>query len=351
LKRPLGAAQPIIYDYRLREPNGMRANSNVMWERADSFVDQRINPERLHVWPFGGAFPIDVRFLILDRSHPVPLHRPDHLELVLFESGELAYEVEDNTCSVSKDDIIVVGNRLRHRCVQLRNSRPEARTVVLSFLPQTVHSGAPLGDDVQYLMPFSLTGPKPNVIPGKAGLSREVFDLIGRIHQEMPGESERSRLAIRTYLKMILLAVVNHCSETDGGRDAFGKKREAVERLAPIFDFLHRHYDEPVRVKDAAHLCAVSTCCFMNLFKETTGLSFVAYLNHYRVSKAQGLLAASSKPISAIGMETGFCTQSYFGMVFRKVTGMTPLEYRLQSTGRGQTAVNPPSSVKIPPTQ
>jgi AraC-like DNA-binding protein len=312
----------------------MRAHGNLMWERADTFVDQQINPEMLHVWPFGPSFPIDVRFLILDRSMPVPLHRPDHLELVLFESGELAYEVEDNVCTVTKDDIIVVGNRLRHRCLPLLNSKPEARTVVLSFLPQTVHSGTPLGDDVQYLMPFNLAGPKPNVIPGKKGLSREVFDLIERIHQEMPGASERSRLAIRTYLKMILLTVVNHCSESDEAREAFGRNREAVERLTPIFDYLHQHYDEPVRVKDAARLCAVSSCCFMNLFKEVTGQSFVVYLNHYRVAKAQGLLAASSKAISAIGMETGFCTQSYFGMVFRKVTGLTPLEYRMQCGGR-----------------
>jgi AraC-like DNA-binding protein len=326
----------------------MPVDGKLMWERADSFVDQQINPEKLHVWPFGGQFPIDVRFLILDRSHAVPLHRPDHLELVLFESGELAYEVEDNTCSVAKDDIIVVGNRLRHRCVPLRNSQPEARTVVLSFLPQTVHSGAPLGDDVQYLMPFSLTESKPNVIPGKAGLARELFDLIGRIHQEMPGATERSRLTIRTYLKMILLTVVNHFSEMEGAREAFGRKREAVDRLAPIFNYLHKHYDEPVRVKEAARLCAVSSCCFMTLFKEVTGLSFIAYLNHYRVAKAQGLLAATNMPISAIGMETGFCTQSYFGMVFRKVTGMTPLDYRLQVT---QTAVSPPSTVKIPPMQ
>jgi AraC-like DNA-binding protein len=134
----------------------------------------------------------------------------------------------------------------------------------------------------------------------------------------------------------------------EGAGEAFGRRREAVDRLAPIFDYLKQHYDEPVRVKDAARLCAVSSCCFMSLFKEVTGLSFVAYLNHYRVAKAQGLLAASSKPISAIGMETGFCTQSYFGMVFRKVTGMTPLDYRVQA---GQTAVSPPSTVKIPPMQ
>ena len=332
----------------------MSANGNLKWEPAGPFVDRQINREKLHVWPFGGSYPIDVRFLVLDRRHSIPAHRPDHLEVVIFESGEMGYEVDDKTCTVAKNDIIVVGDRLHHRCLPLKASQREARTVVLSFLPQTVHSGAPLGDDVQYLMPFSLNGPSvPNVIFANKSLAREILDLIERIHGEMPAASEHARLSIRTYLKMILLALVDHCSEKDEAREAFNRRSEAVERLTPVFEYLQHHYDEPIRVNDAARLCAVSACCFMNLFKEVTGQSFVAYLNHYRVSKARAFLAATDKPISAVGLETGFCTQSYFGSVFRRVTGLTPLAYRLQCSGwqASQTAVSPPSTVKIPPTQ
>jgi YesN/AraC family two-component response regulator len=79
-------------------------------------------------------------------------------------------------------------------------------------------------------------------------------------------------------------------------------------------------------------MCAASTCRFMNLFKEVTGRSFVAYLNRFRVDKAKEMLVSTNKQISEIGLETGFCNQSYFGVVFRRVTGVTPLEYRLHST-------------------
>lgn len=312
----------------------MRAERDRTWERADSFVDRQISRDRLHVWPFGTSYPIDVRFLILDRRHDVPAHRPDHLEVVIFESGKLGYEVENDCCEVGKNDIIVVGDRIRHRCLPLTRSQTEARTVVLSFLPQTVHQGTPVGDDFQYLMPFSTYGAVvPNVIRARAGLTREILDLVDRVRSEMPGDTERSRLAIRTYLKMILLVLVGHCSEYGEARAAFSKQREAKERLAPVFEHLQHHFDEPIRVTDAARLCAVSSCCFMNLFKEVTGQSFVAYLNGYRVTKAQGLLSTTDKPISEISLEAGFCTQSYFGMVFRRVTGMTPLAYRLHSTG------------------
>ena len=335
----------------------MRAESGVTWERLDSFVDRQINAEKSHVWPFAHSYPIDVRFLILDRRHDVPMHRPDHLEVVIFESGELGYEVEDHTCMVHKNDIIVVGDRIRHRCLPLGVSQREARSVVLSFLPNLIHSGAPLGDDVQYLMPFTLLNASfPNVIPAGTGLSREIFDFIERIRGELPGDSERSRLAIKTYLKMILLALVNHYAELGATREALYRQQSNVRRLAPLLEHIEQHYDEPIRVNDAARLCAMSDCCFMHSFKEVTGQSFVAYLNHFRVARAQELLASTDRAILEISLETGFCNQSYFGVIFRRITGMTPLEYRLQHAGRTasgslQTAVSPPSTVKMPPTQ
>lgn len=333
----------------------MTATSDQTWERAQIFVDQQINAASQHVWPFRGSYPVDVRFLILDRRRCVPLHCPDHLEVVVFESGKLGYEVGDRSCAVGKNDIIVVGDRLRHRCVPLASSQTEARTVVLSFLPETLHMGAPTGDDFQYLMPFNVYGPVvPNVIPAKTHIAAELLELIDRIHREIPDETEQSRLAIRTYLKMILLHLVGHCSEFREARAEFGRRSEARERLSPIFEHLQHHYDEPIRVTDAAHLCGVSTCCFMSMFKETTGQSFVAYLNGYRVVQAKALLASTRKPISEVSLEAGFCNQSYFTMVFRRLTKMTPLAYRLQcgeSGDAGQTAVRPPSTVKIPPTQ
>jgi AraC family transcriptional regulator, transcriptional activator of pobA len=332
----------------------MTAKSVQTWERAQFFVDQQINGERQHVWPFAGSYPIDVRFLILDRRYAVPLHCPDHLEIVVFESGKLGYEVGDRSCSVGKHDILVVGNRLRHRCFPLAASQSQARTVVLSFLPQTLHMGAPTGDDFQYLMPFSIYGPVvPNVIPARTRLATEMLDLIERIRKEIPAETESSRLAIRTYLKMLLLQLVTHSSEFRAARAEFSKRTEARERLAPIFEHLQHHYDEPIRVTDAARLCGCSPCCFMNLFKDLTGQSFVAYLNGYRVVQAKGLLASTAKPISEVSLEAGFCNQSYFTMVFRRLTTMTPLTYRLQcgETAPGQTAVSPPSTVKSPPMQ
>jgi len=329
----------------------MQTRGAAVWEHVSSVVDRQINNEHFHIWPFPHSLPVDVRFLILDRHRDVPLHRPDHLEVVVFESGEMGYEFENYTCTLYKDDILVAGDRIRHRCVKLGKSQREARTVVLSFLPNLVHSGAPLGDDVQYLMPFKLLGPSfPNVIPAGTGLTREIRDFIERICSELTGATERSHLAIKTYLKMILLALVNHYSELKATRQALLLQQSNVRRLAPLFDHVEHHYNEPIRVSDAARLCAMSDCYFMHLFKEMTGQSFVAYLNCFRVARAQHALTSTEKGIAEISLESGFCNQSYFGVVFRRLIGMTPHEYRHQNgrvalrglAGSFRMAIGPP---------
>jgi AraC-like DNA-binding protein len=318
----------------------MGSTGVMKWEHVDSLVDRRIDTERTHVWPFKGAFPVDVRFLILDRRREVPLHRPDHLEVVVFESGELGYEVENSTCTLSKNDIIIVGSHIHHRCLPFRSPQRMPRTIVLSFLPQTVHSGIPMNDDLQYLMPFNLTVPSvSNVIRANSGVSREIRELIDKIFCELPGDTERSRLTIRTYLKVVLLILSNYCADHATGRVAFNRQRDAAARLAPAFEHLQLHYDEPIRVAEVARLCAASTCRFMNLFKEVTGQSFVVYLNRFRVDKAKDLLANTNKTISEIGLETGFCNQSYFGVVFRRTTGETPLEFRLSANNVARVGV------------
>jgi hypothetical protein len=43
-----------------------------------------------------------------------------------------------------------------------------------------------------------------HLITRRADLTGEIFDLIKRIHLELPATTARARLAVKTYLKMIL---------------------------------------------------------------------------------------------------------------------------------------------------
>ena len=75
----------------------------------------------------------------------------------------------------------------------------------------------------------------------------------------------------------------------------------------------------------------------MYLFREATGQSFVSYLNRFRIAKAQDLLATSDASLVAISQLVGFCSQSHFGQVFRRLIGETPNEYRARLNGAARS--------------
>ena len=82
-------------------------------------------------------------------------------------------------------------------------------------------------------------------------------------------------------------------------------------------------------MEEAAGLCYYSKSHFMKYFRQYMGLSFVQYLNDYRLSKAAGLLVSTEDSVTDIAQRCGFDNLSYFNRLFRRKYGMTPGRYRM----------------------
>jgi len=313
---------------RLVTVKGHAMGTTFNWECALPFLEPQITSRGVHVWPFNPSFPLDVRFFLLNRKHDVPMHRPDHLELIYIESGEVVYQYEDRQLVLRRGDIVLVGNNAYHRCRKTSDSRPQ-RSAVISFLPSVIDAGHASDEETRYLLPFTFDASLvPNVLRAPNEISSQIFDLIQRIHAELPVDSEWTHLAIKTYLKMILVLLGNSLrGEWQGHRAEFIDQYSA-RRLRPVFELVEQDYYRPLTVEEAADVAGLSRWHFMRLFKQVTRQSFVDYLRHFRISKAQELLISTDKSISDVSQRTGFCDQSYFGTVFRSLSHMTPLTYR-----------------------
>ena len=78
---------------------------------------------------------------------------------------------------------------------------------------------------------------------------------------------------------------------------------------------------------DQLHL---SANYFGDLIKKETGKSAQEYIQLVVMEKVKELLAESNKTVSEIAYELGFKYPHHLSRVFKKVTGTTPNEYRLQ---------------------
>ena len=66
-------------------------------------------------------------------------------------------------------------------------------------------------------------------------------------------------------------------------------------------------------------------------FKRVKHVTFIDYLTNIRIAEAKRLLVETNQQISSIAESMGY-NPSYFNRLFKKVTGMTPGQYR---KGRG----------------
>ena len=89
------------------------------------------------------------------------------------------------------------------------------------------------------------------------------------------------------------------------------------------------HYTEPIRPKDVAAQVHISREYIGKKFKKETGHSMSEYINRLRIDRAkQVLLKKRDIKLSRISNEVGFTHESYFLIMFKKYTGMTPTAFK-----------------------
>lgn len=95
-----------------------------------------------------------------------------------------------------------------------------------------------------------------------------------------------------------------------------------------VIGHVNSHIDQKITTKDVAESLKVERTYLCKRFKHYTGQSINEYVTSMKIDEAKRLLVMTDKTLSAIADYLAFSSQSYFQNVFKKLTGLTPLEYR-----------------------
>lgn len=104
-----------------------------------------------------------------------------------------------------------------------------------------------------------------------------------------------------------------------------------VQLLGEIDRFIADNYMRPLHLSDLAKQVHLSYHYLSRILKGAHGESFNDYLNRVRIDAACCLLTTTDRDLSRIAEEVGFTDQSYFGKVFKKITGLPPRLYRMKN--------------------
>lgn len=103
--------------------------------------------------------------------------------------------------------------------------------------------------------------------------------------------------------------------------------------LRKTLAYIHGHISDQITLEEAAEMSGVSVSYFSVLIKQYTGVSFVNYLTSLRMDQACSMLSGSAHSIMDICYQVGFNDYSNFSKRFKKITGMTPRDYRRKAQG------------------
>jgi len=106
------------------------------------------------------------------------------------------------------------------------------------------------------------------------------------------------------------------------------KKKVSSIHIARCIDYIYEHLHTRITIKDLTELTGISSSYLSRLFKKETGIPISQYIQNCKIETAQNMLIYSKHSLAQISATLAFSSQSYFNEVFKKHTGLTPLEYR-----------------------
>lgn len=139
-----------------------------------------------------------------------------------------------------------------------------------------------------------------------------------------------SREAIIHLLRFFYLDLYNtylNNSLLMGGKKPDARKEELANQF---FKLIMQHYKENREVTFYADKLFITSKYLSMVIKEVSGKSAKDWIIEYIVLEIKALLKNSTLNIQQIAMKTNFANQSSLGRFFRKHTGMSLLEYRMQ---------------------
>lgn len=114
-------------------------------------------------------------------------------------------------------------------------------------------------------------------------------------------------------------------ADKDRTEDAAGNTKYLVGKALA---YIKANYSRDLNLKIVSDEVYISTWYLSKLLKKETGDNFINILNQIRVENAKKLLQDPKYKIYEIANAVGFTDVPYFTKTFKKVTGLTPMEYK-----------------------
>lgn len=261
----------------------------------------------------------------------VPTHSHEYLELTYILKGTVEHDLDGQTTTLGEGDYFIVDYGSRHSYRNLDGGGFD--NVDCIFLPELLDpilkgTKSLRGVLEHYLLHFNMQALVQNPVRMVfRDTDGRVFELIGRMKQELLEKRAGYTEFLRCYLIELLLFTMR---QLDDARAA-----SAGQDLSGVLaEYVHQHYMEAITLQEIAKKMNYSLPYLSRRFKDDMGVSFMTYLQNYRVMEGCRLLSSTNKTLSEITDAVGYSDVKFFSAMVKRYTGLTPRAFRRKHSKR-----------------
>lgn len=254
-------------------------------------------------------------------------HYHPELELHYVIKGEGVRFIGDNISNFSSGEVLLLGENLPHcwRCKEeyfQQDSGLNVEVIVIHFLPDCLGRYM-LNLPEAYLLPKLFEKAKSGMIIG--GEAREKLTELMR--QAVDATNLDRIIVLLSILKV--LAENEDYEHITLSHNEFHQSNESdTIRLNKVCSYTLANYKKEIGLQEIAAIGNLSVTSFCRYFKLMTKKTYSDFLTEIRISHACRFLIEDKLPTEVLCFECGFNNVSNFYRHFKKVTNMTPLEYK-----------------------
>lgn len=255
----------------------------------------------------------------------IPWHWHNELELIYIASGACIYRTNRREYCLQAGDAVYLNPGILHALEPTEdNTVSYANLFDRTFLTGTDGSYF----DLHYAVPV-LRQQSMEAVPiyHEEEGTEHVLELIRQTITVCRDEPPFFALTLRNILSEIWGYLYQRVQE--GKDQRAGAQMEANDiRVKQMLLYIMEHYQTRISIPELAGFVNISERECYRLFRQYLRQTPNLFLQYYRIQKAKNLLRTTQMPVTEVSSATGFESISYFSKIFKRLTDMTPSEYR-----------------------
>ena len=236
------------------------------------------------------------------------MHTHASAEMFYVVGGQGQFKIGNQLIPVATNDLMIVNPNVEHTEVSL-NARPLEYIVIgiegLEFKNQN-------DSECGYSM-LSLHNSADNVL-----------SYLRSMLQEIETKQKGYELVCQDLLEILIIKVMRHADFSLSVSTA----RQGSKECAVVKRYMDSHFKENISLDMLADLVHINKYHLVHTFRKEHDITPISYLIERRIKESHYLLAETNHSLTQISQMLGFSSPSYFSQSFRRLSQMSPQEYR-----------------------